>query len=205
MPGSQPGDLPLVNHPECINTSVGRDTPISTDSNTIREYQLMTIYHKHHIIPKHMGGNDDPANIVELTVEEHAKAHRMLFEKYGCWQDEIAWKGLSKMIDRAEAISQTIANSNKHRIQPMLGRKFSDAHKQNISRSKMGNKVWLGRRHSSHSKQLIGEKNSPRQKGKLNSQYNTMWIHNPLTKENRKIKKDQPIPNRWIKGRKISF
>jgi len=31
----------------CINNSVGRDTPISTDSNTTREYQLMSIYKDH--------------------------------------------------------------------------------------------------------------------------------------------------------------
>lgn len=31
----------------CINTSVGRDTPISTDPNTTREYQLMSIYKEH--------------------------------------------------------------------------------------------------------------------------------------------------------------
>ena len=30
-----------------------------------------------------MGGSDDPSNIVLLTVEEHAEAHRLLFEKYG--------------------------------------------------------------------------------------------------------------------------
>lgn len=163
----------------------------------------MTIYHKHHIVPKHMGGTDDPSNIIKLTVEEHAEAHRILFEKYGCWQDEIAWKGLSKMIDHAEAISQTIANSNKRRIQPCLGRKLSKEHKEKISKANLGRKVWLGRKHSTHSKQLIGEKNSVHQKGRLNSQYDTMWIHNPVTKENKKIRKDQPIPHCWIKGRKL--
>jgi predicted molibdopterin-dependent oxidoreductase YjgC len=30
--------------------------------------------HKHHIIPKHMGGTDDESNIIELTIEEHAEA-----------------------------------------------------------------------------------------------------------------------------------
>ena len=40
----------------------------------------MNIYHKHHIIPKHMGGTDDPSNLIELTIEEHAEAHRKLFE-----------------------------------------------------------------------------------------------------------------------------
>ena len=28
----------------------------------------MTIKHKHHIIPRHMGGTDDPINLVELTI-----------------------------------------------------------------------------------------------------------------------------------------
>ena len=57
---------------------------------------MSNIYHKHHIIPKHMGGTDDPSNLVELTVEEHAEAHRKLFEEHGRWQDELAWKGLAK-------------------------------------------------------------------------------------------------------------
>ena len=29
-----------------------------------------------------MGGTNDPSNLVELTVEEHAEAHRVLWEKY---------------------------------------------------------------------------------------------------------------------------
>lgn len=39
--------------------------------------------HIHHIIPKHMGGSDDPANLTELSVEEHAEAHRLLYEQHG--------------------------------------------------------------------------------------------------------------------------
>jgi hypothetical protein len=33
------------------------------------------IIHKHHIIPKHAGGTNDPSNLVELTIEQHAEAH----------------------------------------------------------------------------------------------------------------------------------
>ena len=58
----------------------------------------MQFKHKHHVIPKHAGGTDDPSNIVELTIEEHAEAHKKLFEEYGRWQDYLAWKGLSKQI-----------------------------------------------------------------------------------------------------------
>jgi hypothetical protein len=60
------------------------------------------IKHKHHIIPKHIGGSDDPSNLIELTIEEHAEAHRKLFEEHGRWQDKLAWKSLSGQISGAE-------------------------------------------------------------------------------------------------------
>lgn len=62
--------------------------------------------HKHHIIPRHMGGTDDSNNLVELSVSEHAEAHRKLYEQYGRWQDYIAWKGLSGVIHTKDIHSQ---------------------------------------------------------------------------------------------------
>ena len=64
--------------------------------------------HKHHIIPKHMGGLDHPDNIVVLTVEEHSMAHLLLFITHGKWQDKIAWKALSGKMLRPEAFSQSV-------------------------------------------------------------------------------------------------
>ena len=55
---------------------------------------MTTITHKHHIVPRHMGGTDDESNLVELTVEEHALAHLFLYElRMGEWQDKL---GLGK-------------------------------------------------------------------------------------------------------------
>ena len=54
--------------------------------------------HTHHIIPRHAGGTDDPSNLIELTVNEHAEAHRQLFLKFGRWEDELAWKALSGQV-----------------------------------------------------------------------------------------------------------
>jgi hypothetical protein len=75
----------------------------------------MTIYHNHHIIPKHMGGSDDPSNIVKLTVEQHAEAHKKLWEDHGNEYDYIAWKALSKLITKEEARREAVIASNKRR------------------------------------------------------------------------------------------
>jgi len=64
----------------------------------------MTTYHNHHIIPKHMGGSDDPSNILRVTVEEHAEIHKKLWEEHGRWQDLCAYKVLSKEIGQEEAV-----------------------------------------------------------------------------------------------------
>jgi hypothetical protein len=64
------------------------------------------IKHKHHIIPKHMGGSDDPSNLIELTIEEHAQAHLDLYKKHGRHQDFVAHKMLLGQISRAEAIKE---------------------------------------------------------------------------------------------------
>lgn len=72
--------------------------------------------HKHHIIPRHAGGTDDSSNLVELTIKEHAEAHRILFEQYGRWQDEIAWKALAGMITHEEAVKEAQSRGNRGKI-----------------------------------------------------------------------------------------
>lgn len=80
--------------------------------------------HKHHIIPKHAGGTDDPSNIIELTVPEHAEAHRKLWEEHGRKQDYVAWKGLSGDLSRQEILpmlnsylNQKKASAGEHHFQ----------------------------------------------------------------------------------------
>lgn len=73
----------------------------------------MTIYHVHHIIPRHMDGTDDPSNLIKLTVEEHALAHKKLWEEHGRWEDKLAWQGLAGLIDREELIKQKLSYAGK--------------------------------------------------------------------------------------------
>jgi hypothetical protein len=97
-----------------------------------------------------MGGTDDPSNLVELTVEEHAEAHRILFERYGKWQDNVAWKALSGHIGKEEIIHEIHKNMNKGRI-PSLetrekmaaakrGRKISQEHKKALNEGRRNSK-----------------------------------------------------------------
>ena len=57
--------------------------------------------HKHHIIPKHMGGTDESTNLIELSREEHAQEHLKLYEKYGKKEDMGAYYLLTGQTDEA--------------------------------------------------------------------------------------------------------
>lgn len=71
----------------------------------------MQMRHKHHIIPRHMGGSNDPSNIVELTIPEHALAHKKLYEEHGKIEDKIAWLCLSGKKDEAEKLRIELAKN----------------------------------------------------------------------------------------------
>jgi hypothetical protein len=78
--------------------------------------------HKHHIIPKHMGGTNNPANLIELTIEEHAEAHRRLYEKHGHTQDKVAWLGLAGIMPHSEIIYTLLSEGKKGNKNPMFGK-----------------------------------------------------------------------------------
>jgi hypothetical protein len=80
------------------------------------------IKHKHHIVPKHMGGSDDNSNIIELTVEEHAEAHRKLYEQFGHLQDKLAWLGLEGLISTADIVRTLQSEGMKGSKNPMYGK-----------------------------------------------------------------------------------
>ena len=50
-----------------------------------------------------MGGTDNSSNLVELSVEDHAEAHKWLFIEHGKPEDAIAWLALRGQINTQEA------------------------------------------------------------------------------------------------------
>jgi HNH endonuclease len=90
--------------------------------------------HKHHIIPRHAGGSNDPSNLKMLTVEEHVAAHKELFEKYGRWQDNLAVRFLTGITSKKEAVAESLAMGGR-----IVGsRPKSELHRKRIGQSKIG-------------------------------------------------------------------
>ena len=92
----------------------------------------MKTKHLHHIVPKHMGGTDDKSNLILLTPRQHALAHKKLYEKYGKWQDKIAYQMLSGQLTnyQAQQMKRRLANLGK---QHFLGKTHSKAYKKRLS------------------------------------------------------------------------
>ena len=94
--------------------------------------------HIHHIIPKHMGGTDDPSNLIELSIEEHALAHLKLYEQYGHWQDKVAYEGLSGRIGQEELLrlKQGLANKGRKRTPEQIER-IKEAARNRVERQRL--------------------------------------------------------------------
>jgi hypothetical protein len=140
----------------------------------------MTVYHKHHIVPKH--------DLVTLTIQEHAEAHRILFEQYNRWQDRIAWLTLSGQIDSAEAARLSRIESNKTRV-------YSEKTKKKISESNKGKRKSVATEFKS------GMRNSPNtefKKGNTNHNAGKIWINDG--KNNIAIELNSVIPEGWSLG-----
>ena len=100
--------------------------------------------------------------------------------------------------------SMLIALKNGHETQSRLWKtdeSWIKKRKAELSLASKGNKSFTDRKHKEESKLKIGITNSIKQKGVLNSQFGTQWITNGII--NKKIKKDEKIPNGWKLGRII--
>ena len=110
--------------------------------------------HKHHIIPKHMGGSNDSSNLIELSVEEHANAHKILYELYGKEEDRWAWLGLSKQISKLELLAE-IRKSDEYK-QKHKAAVTTEEYKKNMSEKLSGeNHPMFGKKHSNEAIEKI--------------------------------------------------
>lgn len=92
--------------------------------------------HKHHIIPKSLGGTNERTNIVKLTYRQHFIAHRLLL-KITSGRDRskmaFAMMRFGKTSKNYAVISNQISDSLKGEGNPMYGKKLTEEHKKAIS------------------------------------------------------------------------
>lgn len=122
----------------------------------------MTIeMHKHHIIPRHMGGSNEPDNLTLLTIPEHADAHRILYETHGKIQDKIAWLMLSGKTDEGEILRKELARQkHKEYFDNPENYAKSVEHGKKIKKKQMengGDTIETRKKRSENTKRLIKE------------------------------------------------
>lgn len=164
--------------------------------------------HKHHIVPRHIGGTDDPSNIIEMSVEEHAETHRKLFEEHGRWQDFVAYRALSGQITHYEATIEAIKRTQTGRVrsekeienlrQKRLGRKHSEETRRKISTTQLNNNRIITDEH----KQILSNTHKGK---KLSDNHREILRSTHLGKKKSKeqrLKMSQAAKDRWNKKKK---
>lgn len=128
--------------------------------------------HLHHIVvPIHAGGSDSPENLIELSVMEHAEAHRILWETYGRWQDKLAWQGLCGLIDKEDICREISPRANAlemNRNKRKNGYQKKPEFRAKISATLTGhvqNEEQIAKRVS----KLKGQKRTPEQKARMSA------------------------------------
>jgi hypothetical protein len=144
--------------------------------------------HSHHIIPKHIGGLDNPDNLIELTIEEHAIAHKLLWLEYNKLEDYIAWKGLSGLVGKEELlleVNKLKARSWNVGLTAARQAHYSSAELQNHGK-------WLAQTHGKAN--LTKEHQCKAAKASVEKKRNTGWISPLKNKTYSELEKEKLYP-----------
>lgn len=98
--------------------------------------------HKHHIIPRHMGGSDDPTNLIEVSVEEHAELHLSLYLEHGKTEDWVASQCLSGQMKHYDATIQIIKESARETCRKRNAENNPMWNPDAVAKSRAGCKKW---------------------------------------------------------------
>ncbi len=153
-----------------------------------------------------MGGTDDPSNLVEVSVEEHAELHFALYLEHGKYEDYIAYNMLAGRTSEGERVMNIL------RSEYMTNRAITDEVRQNMSEGQKRrtdyptgedhwdcageNNPFYGKIHDYTTKEVIRQ-------AALDQWRKTkyIWITNGV--ESRRVAEDN-IPEGFVRGRKIN-
>ena len=122
---------------------------------TVAAVGLLEGFHKHHIVPRYLGGNDSPENLVLLHPYDHAIAHFVRWKMYGTHGDAWAFNRLKGWLDDGAFTVKGMCHSDGAKA--MIGfhsktrvrRPHSEETKAKISAAKSGKESnRKGARHS---------------------------------------------------------
>jgi 3-oxoacyl-[acyl-carrier-protein] synthase III len=168
-----------------------------------------------------MGGSDNKENLIEVTVEKHAMFHYCNWKLWGKEEDRIAWKTLTGQMTLSEAKYEAIKLGARKTGQVMKDKMKDQETKEEWSnmikgfwereeyRKKQIPRLLELQKHASvlgNSGDALKRKKETykkigHQQGNNNSQYGSMWITDGTREGNRKINKNDPIPEGYGKGR----
>lgn len=124
------------------------------------KYNERVYYENHHIVPRSLGGSDDPVNIVRLTSREHFICHYLLTKMYKKYSNE--WYKVTHafmfMISIPNCANKRYVNS---RLYENIRKSFPEvmSKSQNGAKNSQYGKKWIYNETIRESKKI--EKNSP--------------------------------------------
>ena len=112
---------------------------------------------RHHIVPRSLGGNDDPQNIAFITPREHFICHWLLTKIYHGGEDH--WKMINafRMMRAENPNQQRYSTKVTSRVYENLKREYSILQSERMTGE--NNPMW-GKTHSDEARRLISEKNT---------------------------------------------
>ena len=155
-----------------------------------------------------MGGSDDPSNLVEVTIEEHAELHLSLYLEHGKYEDYIAYNMLAGKTTEGERVLNLVRSDYmKNRVVSQrirdrmreynLTKVYTDEERKARSERTKGDKnPFYGKTHTNDTKERIRE--AARQQWQK-TKY--VWVNNgSVTK---RVPSDQ-IPEGFVRGRQLN-
>lgn len=104
---------------------------------------------RHHVLPKCLGGSNDPNNLIDLTLEEHFIAHKLLTEEnpeskplaYAFRRmSNIRRVGLTRTIETPEEYREARLENKRQTVKTHYGQELREETKRKISASNTGKK-----------------------------------------------------------------
>lgn len=135
-----------MNYQNCYNRII---------QNSVSRDNVVGIFEIHHIIPRSMGGSNDPSNLVKLTPREHYIVHHLLWKIHKNSEMSCAFWAMSQMTKGSKISSKTYEKLRTDRIEFLrtqnTGKRLSEETKKKIGEKSKG------RTHSEETKKKISD------------------------------------------------